>query len=384
MDNKNTITENNTIYDSNNSTDEPTATNNILIILLPIKIFSIIATVFLNLVIILVIGVIIKKKTYTNCLFLSRAVADLLVGCISFSSMTIFTTKGFWPLGYLACIFWVINGYSCCNISLCNLVLVTVQRLRQIVTPTKTNEVMTKMRIAISLSIWLVSYGSWAISVLLITKEDFIPENCYFTFTFAYVLSADIFAYIMPITVLVVLNVLTFRALHNKANKFGKKDKTFMNNQVHSLTVSNKTKRARISTSIERNEESIRGNFSLSLNTTAIANTSLKNSSTRHNSRCISVAQNSKSQISKEKKALICIAVILATTILCWCIFMVAWPVSAYCPTCVNAVLYEVGYWTAYFNSTFNPIILLIFHQKFRDELVKATSAFFSCFKPRQ
>jgi hypothetical protein len=70
----------------------------ILLILLPVKVSVAALTVLLNPIIIVVAGVLLKKKTYTNCLFLSVAVSDLLVGLISLTSMTLFTTRGFWPL----------------------------------------------------------------------------------------------------------------------------------------------------------------------------------------------------------------------------------------------------------------------------------------------
>ena len=112
---------NNTIGNYNNESFIQNNTSTpvtLYLTLLPLKIVAILATVFLNFMIIIIILVKIKVKTVSNFLFLLLACSDLLVGLISLTSMTIYTTYQYWPLGYSYCVFWVINDFSTSSISL--------------------------------------------------------------------------------------------------------------------------------------------------------------------------------------------------------------------------------------------------------------------------
>jgi hypothetical protein len=343
---------------SNSTEEQVTVDSTSGVILLSIKIFIIFATIFLNLIIVFIVIFMTKKKTYTNILFMSMALADFMVGLVSLTSMTIFTWNGYWPLGYSACVFWIINDFSCCVISLLDMVLICLHRLRQIVQPLKTDENLTKFRCFLILFIWFLSYVPWTISALIITHKNFVIESCYYMYSFVYVLLADLGAFILPIVVLVILNILTFVALMHKAKRFPSK----------------------------KNKNTVQPKIKMSRNGSLTGVTNIPDSTVNRTigeSNAMTTNTNTSSsgqtfQISKEKKAFLCILVVTVTLILCWCIFFTTWPMLAYCDTCVNLLLYEIGYWTAYFHSTLNPIILLVFHQNFRHQFLRIFRCLFN------
>lgn len=77
-------------------------------------------------------------------------------------------------------------------------------------------------------------------------------------------------------------------------------------------------------------------------------------------------------------KALLCLYVVAGLLILLFAIFCVTWPLKAFRSDLVSDLLLEVGYWVCYAYSSVNPIILLIFHDRFNKEFKKSlTRRFF-------
>ena len=103
--------ENNTTLSFNQSLTPP-GISLYLLALLPVKLSLGLINVTFNILIIFIVLIVIKTKTFSNLLFMSTAVSDCILGFLSIPFMTLFTTYGYWPLGKTACIFWVINDFS--------------------------------------------------------------------------------------------------------------------------------------------------------------------------------------------------------------------------------------------------------------------------------
>lgn len=67
-------------------------------------------------------------KTLSNYFILSLAMADLLIGTISMNLFTINVVYGEWPLGHIACNFWLTVDYWASNASVLNLLLICLDR----------------------------------------------------------------------------------------------------------------------------------------------------------------------------------------------------------------------------------------------------------------
>ena len=337
----------------NNSTEYSATTDSpasgftlTLYLLLPIKICLCILTALLNSCIVVIIIFMIKRRTYSNFIFLSMAIADSIVGFSSLPFMTIYTTFGYWPLGYSACAFWIINDWTSCTISLCNLFLISVHRYIQIKWPTSSNETLSLGRKVLLVGVWVICYGCWTTSVLFVTSHDFVPEACYFSYTFAYVTISDIFSFFLPIFMILVFNFLTFTTLKQK--------RTF-HPSVHAAT-SPIPKLTQGSKEASNNVNSVSRSAVMTsqMHASTVSSPGLLTSSSRH---------------KKDKNAFLCLICIMANLLFNWIIFLVCWPILADCPTCVNSALYEVCYWTVYLYSAINPIILFKFNESFRIEL---------------
>ena len=285
-----------------------------------------------------------KEKNYTDLLFMSMACADFFIGLISIPSHLVdiwFDSR--WSLGYSLCMIWLIQDYSSCTVSLVNLVLISLQRLRLIVTPMKASEKMSTSKYIMILLVWPATYIPWGISILIISASNNLHERCTLISKFIFVLFANFFGYVLPSIFIVILNLLTIYFLRKKTKKFP------ANNNL--------TKNAIKSASLNPSSQ----------NPTTLQTES--NSNALSSAKTTTLISTPKINISKEKKALICLIVIATFVVACFSTFIVVWPLAAYCSSCVSLIVFQVSTMTIYFHSTLNPIILVIFHEKFRQKL---------------
>ena len=207
--------------ENSNSTNLPIATY--LYCLIPVKLLIGVINYIFNGYIIHLVVFKIKKKTYSNILFLFNAIADFTSGLISIPSMTLFTTIGYWPLGKVTCVIWVINDFAVTSISAFSLLIIAVHRYLQIKRPVETTEKMTKNKWLSIAFQWIIIYAFWTISVIIISwPAEFEVESCYFTSSFPYVLTADLIYYIFPVLGVFVINTLVFIELLKKKNNHPK------------------------------------------------------------------------------------------------------------------------------------------------------------------
>ena len=185
------------------------------------------------------------------------------------------------------------------------------------------------------------------ISVLIITSEDFVAESCYFTYTFPFVLAADLVGYLLPVLAVFFVNSMIFFQLRKK--KLNRKKVVFSNN--YSLS----SKIHTLSRPITRIEQE----------TSTIHSIIAKYSSNK------SYNMKMREFLDKETRALVCLCIVTGFLLVLFSIFCITWPLKALCSECVSDLMLEIGYWLSYVYSSFNPVLLLIFHERFRDELRK-------------
>lgn len=75
-------------------------------------------------------------------------------------------------------------------------------------------------------------------------------------------------------------------------------------------------------------------------------------------------------KLTKERKAFLCLFSISVGLISSWLLFLIMWPLRIICNSCVSEVLFTISVWSNYSSAAANPLILLIFHSKFQNELV--------------
>ena len=58
---------------------------------------------------------------------------------------------------------------------------------------------------------------------------------------------------------------------------------------------------------------------------------------------------------------------VITAYMICWLPFCLFWPIVAYCPDCISDKVYMYSYWSAYVNSTINPMLYFAFQRDFRE-----------------
>lgn len=79
--------------------------------------------------------------------------------------------------------------------------------------------------------------------------------------------------------------------------------------------------------------------------------------------------RNIKTQVKRfrmETKAAKTLGIIVGGFILCWMPFFTIYLIRAFCPDCINPIVFSVLFWLGYCNSAINPCIYALFSKDFR------------------
>jgi 5-hydroxytryptamine receptor 1 len=289
-----------------------------------------------------------------------------MIGAISIPLMTLFTTLNYWPLGEPLCMFWLVNDFSAGSISIYSLLLMAIHRYRQIKYPIQATEDMTKLRIAVIVLTWILIYAFWSFSVFVVADRSFTSESCFLTNNFEYVMIANLLGYVLPIVAVLIMNGVLLCKLR-------KKSAVMEDLQRSSMSVSSKKSKAIEAVTSSPSHDSY--------------NTFFQNEAAFYDSKIFKDwPKGSKAQKlgltsqEKEHRALVCLVMITIVLVSLFAVFCVTWPLTALCPGCVPGSIFEIGYWNSYIYSSINPIILLVYHDKFRAQFVVfIKKVFFFC-----
>jgi hypothetical protein len=200
-----------------NQSAESTNIANLDIIVVCILLIVILISVSLNGFMLVVYILFIKKRTFSNWLFISNSIVDLFNGIFTIPVYIASLLKPNWEVGDFLCIFGYIADYSNNDISIYNLVIMSFHRYFQLKFPLKTNEKMGMPKYALLGSVWFLVVLFWTINVNVnaIGRDK---SKCEIDFSMGIVIFADLSFYIIPLVLVIISNSLTFIEL-KKRNK---------------------------------------------------------------------------------------------------------------------------------------------------------------------
>uniref|UniRef100_A0A915HJ79 G-protein coupled receptors family 1 profile domain-containing protein n=1 Tax=Romanomermis culicivorax TaxID=13658 RepID=A0A915HJ79_ROMCU len=196
---------------SNLDHDVEVTTANMLIIVLG-SLLSLV-TILGNLLVLISFKKDKRLQTISNYFLISLAAADLTIGCISIPLMTHYSAIGRWTLGYNACQFWLSLDYLMSNASVCNLLLISLDRYFSLTKPLTYRPKRTKKKvifmIAMTYIFSLLLWPPWIIAWPYIDGRFTVPlDKCAIQFletsAYATIITA-VLAFYLPVTIMVVL-----------------------------------------------------------------------------------------------------------------------------------------------------------------------------------
>ena len=286
-----------------------------------------------------------EKKLHTTLgmYMFSLAIADGLVGLLVMPAMTVYTMYGLWPLGDILCTVWVCVDFSCCTVSTLHVLLFAHDRFRALYRPIDYNATCMNFSYALRwiAVAWSVGTGVW-IPVILYYRavSPAVDNDCYYIPPPLYVLIQSVFVYHLPLALIVVIYVVCVNRLRNRF-------RVIANSHQHQI--------AATASPASPTEAILPTVDSLSV-------AGAPSTDTMHSQALERQEQRRRRHI----RSLQTLGAVIAAFMLCWLPFCFFWPISAYCLDCISANLYQYSYWSAYLNSTINPLLYFAFQRDFR------------------
>ncbi|XDV54618.1 hypothetical protein PO909_022867 [Leuciscus waleckii] len=180
-------------------------------------------TVFLNLLVIISISHFKKLHTPTNLIILSLAVADLLVGLIVMPVDAIKLIETCWYFGDTLCdLFMIIMGLLI-STSICNLVLIAVDRYVAVCHPLQYPQKITTTKTLISICVCWFFSSTYNIGYLISgryfessQRPDVCHGKCYLIISFSWIYTDLLFSFLLPCTLIIVLYLRIFYVAHQQ------------------------------------------------------------------------------------------------------------------------------------------------------------------------
>ena len=294
-------------------------------------------TIAVNVVVMVCVATEKKLHTTPGMYTFSLAVADGLIGLVVMPAMTVYTMYGLWPLGQVLCTLWVCTDFVCCTVSMLHVLLFAHDRFRAICLPTSYGGTCMKWSYAmkyIALA-WLLGMSAWLPSVLYYRSVLSIIENdCFFIPPRLYVLLQSIVVYYLPLLLIVVIYVICVDRLRKRFRNIA----DMHQHEIAATTVVNSSERVFV----------VNANSADSDAAQALAKERQRQRRRRH------------------IRSMRMLGAIIALFMLCWLPFCLFWPISAYFTDAISANVYQYSYWSAYLNSTINPLLYFAFQSDFR------------------
>ena len=294
----------------------------------------------------------LKHKTYTNILYLTIAVSDLLSGLVQVPIILLSQLNSDWNYGNIVCYVKLsVAGTTFC-ISIYMLLVLAIERCVQIIKPSKISDKVSARKVFVIILVWVVGISLKLFRFI----GHYLTHNidtsvCRITLSFTYVLVDSVATELVPTTLTVLVNLANIGLI------FGKRKRVFP------ATVHFSTENTVISIHRRHSCRQLSGTHA------APANPQPPPEANRARKERVQ-----KSKFDKQKRAVICIGALIANTILTNYFFLIAYPLF-YLKISATESAFNSSFYVLVLFPLFNPILILMFHDSFRIELITKLKA---------
>ncbi|XP_015921531.1 5-hydroxytryptamine receptor 2C [Parasteatoda tepidariorum] len=344
-----------------------------------------------------------RLQNVTNYFLLSLAVADLLV-CVAVMPFGILDGfLGYWPFDWPICSVWVTCDVLSCSSSIMHMCFISLGRYLGIRNPLKTRSSSKKIVMMKIVLVWLVSMAITSpITVLaMIDPTNIIPTRglCAINNRFFFMFGS-MFAFYVPMVIMVVTYVLTVRLLQRKAKFLAEKptrrvpfirrgrrsspsspsDSTTKNGNIQQTTLSTcqHCGRCQANDAICGDTKGLLSPQSRPSSSQGFVRVRIggqsghgqhNRTSTQHQQQLVPgmVRTLGTNQVANEQKATKVLGIVFFCFVVCWTPFFILNVLLVFMdPEEFHPYLATTFQWLGYVSSTINPIIYTVFNKTFK------------------
>ncbi|XP_071944877.1 histamine H3 receptor-like [Antedon mediterranea] len=326
-------------YDAGNQTEDDTLIVNGGIVIL--WILSIVTVIGNGLVILVLITETSFHSKPGYLFILNLPVADFFIGAFSFPLNTLWLMFGYWPFGEGVCKMWLIIDYTACAVSVCGIILISLDRYWMLTIKLKYRQFQTTKRVTVMILIsWAVIIPFYAIPTLFwenFTGKKIIDysDNCEMESeqSMAYNVIIVFVEFVIPLFIIIYLNTIVYTQIRHRTRT------NPINNNQSLFRVAD-------------NHLSISAGQSITGSTRKHVNTSIN-------------------LIKRHRKAAVTLAVLVSAFIVCWTPYCIVLIWSIVCDDCLSDTLWEFVNYLLWSNSALNPFLYALTNPKIREVFYK-------------
>ena len=295
-----------------------------------------------------------KKKTFSNVLYFSSSLSDMMIGLFHIPLAIIPNLYTFYPLGSGMCYLTTfISGYNF-QVTTDTLVILTIHRFLLVVRPVAQTEKLSWNKIILVLVPWVFRLATGLTNIFVnVSQNRYNYAVCVIFFERTYLLIEHIVIVLMPWITEVLFILLTMAVLAYK-----RKNSIAAKSDIPAIPKSNQNHtKANSSTTRQDHENHSRSGTNDSRHARS------GNHAIRQN-KCNQMMSRLLKGFNKNSKALVCLSALILNMTIFELPFLLALPYSLIC-CCIFDVIYILDT-LAYCFPLFNPIIIFIFHDSFR------------------
>ncbi|XP_067118209.1 5-hydroxytryptamine receptor 2A-like isoform X1 [Centruroides vittatus] len=297
-----------------------------------------------------------RLQNVTNYFLMSLAIADLLVSVVVMPFGILDAIFGHWPFGWHLCNVWVACDVLSCSSSILHMCFISLGRYLGIRNPLIQRRSSKKMVFTKIALVWLLAmFITSPIIVLSLidrTNVQATPNVCVINNQFFFVFGS-LFAFYIPMFIMVTTYVLTVRLLQKKAMSLAdRKDEC--------------SKAVRFSSSNGETGRHVDLRDYCTSQKFLLSREQFSKKSTR-GSQYKPSGKMMRTQVMNEQKASTVLGIVFFTFVACWTPFFILNILFAVMDTNIFPdYLVTTFLWLGYVSSTINPIIYTIFNRTFK------------------
>ncbi|XP_031468672.1 histamine H3 receptor-like [Phasianus colchicus] len=313
----------------------------------------------------------------SNYFFLNLAISDFAVGAFCIPLYIPYALTGIWHFGRGICKLWLLMDYLMCSASVFNIVIISYDRFLSVTKAVsyRAQQGMMSSPVVKMVAIWILAFLLYSPAVLLweyMTGCSMVEEGqCYAEFfnNWYFLLCASTLEFFVPLISVTYFNVSIFYNIQRRQRRGSIQYCESPGSSSVSWRFCFLLRRGPSLSELEDSASSSMRTKKESL-VTESSSPSRVNSVTPEND--FSVCARARSKLHHDKKIAKSLAVIVCVFAICWAPYTLLMIIRGACQgKCVHPILYQITFWLLWINSSLNPFLYPLCHDKFRMAFMK-------------